>query len=432
MSEDNNTIVSKGATVDEAISEALLHLGARRDEVEVVVIEEGKSGLFGLFGRKDARVEVTRSVRRRRRRRGGRGRGRGQNEGQDNRGDQAQASRGENQKQAQPRKQEPRRESSSEDSRDQQQEGQRRSRRGRGGRGRGPRRDQDDRSQETRSNEGRDTRRDEQPESKREPQESRPPREQAPREERPQRNEQPRVSEDGREYRERRPRPSRSEREANAAAVRKEETKHQETPRPVAAKKEKPMNMPPLGEPVAVSEGTPRIADATVDQSLDQVRLVTDELIKRCGFVGRVSVSPSEEDDHLQARCILDMDSVEAMVGRRNSAISSVQHLVDRMVSKSIGEHVPINMDINNYRQRQDGRLMTVARDAMSRVTAGGDDDHLPPMNGRERRVVHMEVAEVDELETYTLGSGMDRHVVITSRLGDDTPASEPDEARRR
>jgi predicted RNA-binding protein Jag len=192
------------------------------------------------------------------------------------------------------------------------------------------------------------------------------------------------------------------------------------------------MNVPPLGEPIAVLEGTPRIASATIDQSADHVRVVTEELMTRCSFVGRVTVSPSDEDDHLQARCILDMDSIEAMVGRRNSAITSVQHLVDRLVSKSIGEHVPINMDINNYRQRQDGRLMTVARDAMARVTGGGDDDHLPPMNGRERRVVHMEVAEVDELETYTLGSGMDRHVVITSKLGDDTPASEPDEARRR
>jgi len=438
MSEDKNTIVSKGTTVEEAISEALLHLGARRDEVEVVVIEEGKSGLFGVFGRKAARVEVTKKPRRRRRRRGGRGRGRGRGDEGEGRSPQAQSNRDENKAQAEPRKEAPRRDESSDEDRDQPREGRRRSRRGRGGRGRGrgqqgrpqEARDDGNREEKGRNDSRRDGGRDKPAESASNNDRNRNQEERSPREQQP-KPEQPRRSEDGREYRERRPRPTKSERAANAAAVSKDDHKPQEQARPAAAKKEKTMNMPPLGEPVAVAEGTPRIAAATADQSVDHVRVVTEALLAKCGFVGRVAVKPGEEDDHLQARCLLDMDSVEAMVGRRNSAISSVQHLVDRMVSRSVGEHVPINMDINNYRQRQDGRLMTIAREAMDRVNAGGDDDHLPPMNGRERRVIHMEVAEVDELETYTLGSGMDRHVVITSKLGDDTPASEPDQSRR-
>jgi len=35
---------SKGRTVDEAVSEALLRLGARRDEVQIEVLDEGKDG----------------------------------------------------------------------------------------------------------------------------------------------------------------------------------------------------------------------------------------------------------------------------------------------------------------------------------------------------------------------------------------------------
>jgi len=192
------------------------------------------------------------------------------------------------------------------------------------------------------------------------------------------------------------------------------------------------MNLPPLGEPVAVAEGTPRIAGATVESATEHVQAVTEELLKRCGFMGRVAVNKDNESDYLQVRCIVDMNSIDAMVGRRSSAITAIQHLVDRLVTRSVGEHVPINMDINNYRQRQDGQLTTMARGAMARVTAGGDDDHLPSMNARERRVIHMEVAEIDELATYTKGTGMDRHVVITSKLGDNTPASDPDEERRR
>ncbi len=59
----------QGKTVDEAVQEALLRMGARRDEVDVTVLEEPKSGLFGLIGNRPARVIV-------RRRAGGARRGR--------------------------------------------------------------------------------------------------------------------------------------------------------------------------------------------------------------------------------------------------------------------------------------------------------------------------------------------------------------------
>jgi len=48
----------KGKTVDAAVSEALLQLGARRDEVEIKVLEEPKSGFMGFLGGRAARVLV--------------------------------------------------------------------------------------------------------------------------------------------------------------------------------------------------------------------------------------------------------------------------------------------------------------------------------------------------------------------------------------
>jgi len=74
MRDDKRTeqIESRAATVEEAISEALLRLGARRDEVEIEVVEEGKAGVLGLFGRRQARVLATRKRKRSRGKRGGR------------------------------------------------------------------------------------------------------------------------------------------------------------------------------------------------------------------------------------------------------------------------------------------------------------------------------------------------------------------------
>ena len=48
----------QGKTVEAAVSEALLQMGARRDEVEIKVIEEPKSGFMGFLGGHPARVLV--------------------------------------------------------------------------------------------------------------------------------------------------------------------------------------------------------------------------------------------------------------------------------------------------------------------------------------------------------------------------------------
>lgn len=472
---EKTTIRSKGGTVDDAVNEALLRLGARRDEVEITVIEEGKPGVLGVFGRKRAEVEVTRKAggrsrggrsrdRDKDRDRGGR-RERGGRRDRKDRDDGARAdSRNERPRNDQPRperkdddgegrprrrrrparddkpaeqaaprderrdkpqKQEAaaadtRRRDGEKESRDGDGEPRRRRRR-RGGRRRRRRSDGDAPATE----DNRQAAASSEPDGNRIPEE--------PRNE-PDGNRMdapdpeaygPQFDEDGkrlpRQRRSRRERRPRDERPA-AATVEKD----------VPVKKSQPETpMPPMGEPIAVAATTAGIASADVEAVDANVQAITEELLRRCGFFASVRLLEKNDDDRLPVRAVVDAESVEAMVGRRNSAISSVQHLVERLNQKSTGEFQPLDMDINNYRQRQDGKLTRLAQDAIGRVQQSGDEDHLPPMNARDRRMVHMEVAEVDGLHTYTVGQGMDRHVVICVDKGDDNPPSEPDAPRR-
>ena len=55
----SDSIETKGKTVDLAVSEALLQLGLRRDEVEIKVLEEPRAGLMGFIGTRQAKVLVT-------------------------------------------------------------------------------------------------------------------------------------------------------------------------------------------------------------------------------------------------------------------------------------------------------------------------------------------------------------------------------------
>ena len=51
-------IESNAKTVEEAITAGLAELGASIGDVDIVVLEEGSKGLFGLFGSRNARVKL--------------------------------------------------------------------------------------------------------------------------------------------------------------------------------------------------------------------------------------------------------------------------------------------------------------------------------------------------------------------------------------
>lgn len=53
------SVKMKGKTVDEAVGLALQVLGKGKEEVDVKVLSEGESGLLGVFGGKEAEVEVS-------------------------------------------------------------------------------------------------------------------------------------------------------------------------------------------------------------------------------------------------------------------------------------------------------------------------------------------------------------------------------------
>lgn len=55
----SQTVTSTGKTIEQAIRNALKILDKTRDEVDIVVTQEPGGGVFGLFGRKEAIVEVT-------------------------------------------------------------------------------------------------------------------------------------------------------------------------------------------------------------------------------------------------------------------------------------------------------------------------------------------------------------------------------------
>ncbi len=454
----NDKVETQGKTVKDAVAEALLRLGARREEVIVKVVEEPKSGFLGLLGGRPAKVLVekkrgdrSRGGNRRRRTPGGHSLSddkgaRGAREGQNARGDSRRgrrpAARSEDDRQ-QGRGRRPRRASENEEQR---QDGRREERRdsGRNGGRDGGRRD----------NQGQSKSRNRRPRAaaKAEPGtmeqdknvrtegerpsgrnrrgsrgRNRRPREQAA--------EQPRETTTRASANENRPRdtartePRRSEPRRPAPTretVSPVNTNEQET----SGMERRPEGTSAVG--TVIREGIPGSAHAKAirnvapDDLKETLEKLAGGMLLRAGFPNRCTVVDGE---YLQVRVVTDDASAGMLIGRHGATVDSVEHLVERMISTVNGDRVKMNLDINNYRRRRQDTLADRVYDAVNKVKETGQEFHMEPMNARERRLVHLQVAETEGLSTVTVIADGAKHVVITRSDGTETPDAAADVA---
>ena len=146
------------------------------------------------------------------------------------------------------------------------------------------------------------------------------------------------------------------------------------------------------------------------DEDNAAVRAVAEE------FVGAMEVDAQLEFVHeAYQRVAIEVPESRAgaLIGKRGSGIEAIETLLARMVSHKAGRLVPVQVDVNGYRSDHEDGLRDLARDLGQRVMETGVDEHLRPMNGRDRRVVHLEIERMEGLETYSLGEGASKHIVI-------------------
>ena len=118
-----------------------------------------------------------------------------------------------------------------------------------------------------------------------------------------------------------------------------------------------------------------------------------------------------EEKDAL----LIDLRSEEAqvLIGQGGKMLSELQMILGRILRKQLDEQIYLHVDINQYKANKEKYLKELAKETADKVALGKKEQILFPMNSFERRVVHMELAEREEIKTESIGSGLDRRVII-------------------
>ncbi|MCR5258438.1 MAG: hypothetical protein K6E40_09815, partial [Desulfovibrio sp.] len=97
-----------------------------------------------------------------------------------------------------------------------------------------------------------------------------------------------------------------------------------------------------------------------------------------------------------------------------------------RIVSRKLEASVRVQLEVGDYRQRQDEKMRELAMLLAQKVLDTGRSFSTRPLSSYHRRIVHMCLRDVEGVQTRSTGDGaMKRVVVMRKRPGAMQPMPE-------
>lgn len=102
------------------------------------------------------------------------------------------------------------------------------------------------------------------------------------------------------------------------------------------------------------------------------------------------------------------------LIGRRGETLAALQLLVNLIVSHRTKRRMRIIVDAENYRQRREENLRSLALRVAQQVRNYRRSIALEAMPPYERRIVHLALSDSTDISTESIGEGEERRVVIS------------------
>jgi spoIIIJ-associated protein len=94
--------------------------------------------------------------------------------------------------------------------------------------------------------------------------------------------------------------------------------------------------------------------------------------------------------------------------------LNSLEYLVNKAFRTGAGEEIgSIVLDSDDYRRHREAELILLAQMASQKVLAQRRPLSLQPMTPKERRIIHLALADTEGIRTESAGEGENRSITI-------------------
>lgn len=114
--------------------------------------------------------------------------------------------------------------------------------------------------------------------------------------------------------------------------------------------------------------------------------------------------------------CHLEIDGADStlLLNEGGDLLEALQHLVNQAFGRTLPQGERVICDVENFRATREAELRAMARHAAERVRTTGGAFAFGPMNSNERRIIHLALANEEDLYTESIGEGSARRLKVS------------------
>ena len=112
---------------------------------------------------------------------------------------------------------------------------------------------------------------------------------------------------------------------------------------------------------------------------------------------------------------VLDIDGADAVLLQTQTGelLEALQHLLNQIYGRHLPGGERLVCDVGGFRATREAELQAMANHAAKRVRDTGISFTFEPMSANERRIIHLTLADQEDLYTESIGEGSDRKLKV-------------------
>jgi spoIIIJ-associated protein len=152
-------------------------------------------------------------------------------------------------------------------------------------------------------------------------------------------------------------------------------------------------------------------------EELENIKEIIKDFFNKLSFA--VEVDAKSEDRNGEDVLEVDIKTSEAqtLIGKQGLVLADIQLLLRKVIKKKTDKDFYLSLDVDNYKKNKEDYLRSVARSVADEVSRTKKERDLPFTSSFDRRIVHMELADRNDVTTESTGEGEERKVIVKPKF---------------
>lgn len=165
----------------------------------------------------------------------------------------------------------------------------------------------------------------------------------------------------------------------------------------------------PLDDSTHISAGNTSESFSVDRDTLDTAKQFLYNVLDEMGLETEISISNTDRHYFFQ----VSGSNLGKLIGRRGQTLDALQYLTNVVLNRHTSEYVRVILDAENYRERRQKTLESLADRLAEKVIRTNTKAVLEPMNPAERKIIHSFLQSNSNISTESEGKDPNRKVVI-------------------